>query len=108
HVGDAASEETKQPGDVKIIRPDAAVDRIWVRPPTGDELTLDRGSRADFAFAATEQVGVYQVKWDGQVRRSFALNLLDSEESNLEPRSAIRVGEERVAAGETRGQPRDL
>ncbi|HMC65065.1 MAG TPA: BatA and WFA domain-containing protein [Gemmataceae bacterium] len=108
NVSDAAGEETKQPGDQKLLRPDVAVDRIEVRSPAGKSQTLDRGSRADFTFGATDQVGVYEVEWNGEIRRSFAVNLLDAEESNLEPKNAIRIGEQRIAAGETRGQPRDL
>src|SRR5206468_10395072 len=48
NVSDAASEETRQPGDQKLLRPDVAVDRIEVRSPAGKSQTLDRGSRADF------------------------------------------------------------
>src|SRR5262249_1418745 len=108
NVTDAASEEPVQPGKEKMIRPDEAVEEIRVRSPRGKLQTLTRGTRADFSFNATNEVGVYEVSWDGAVRRSFAVNLLDADESNLEPRQAIRIGEERVAAGESRGQPRDL
>jgi hypothetical protein len=108
NVEDAAGEENTQPGQVKTIRPDAVVDKIDVAPPEGKPVTVERGRRADFSFGATDQVGVYQVAWNGNLQRSFAVNLLDPDESHLEPRNAIQIGAERVAAGETRGQPRDM
>jgi len=51
--------------------------------PDNHEETLTRGTRADFSYGKTERVGVYDVKWDGG-QRSFAVNLFDPEESNLE------------------------
>jgi hypothetical protein len=108
NVRDAAAEDVVQPGQVKTLRPDVAVTRIQVTDPTGKETTLERGKRADFSFGATDHLGIYQVAWDGAVQRSFAVNLLDPEESNIEPRPLIQLGDDRVAAGENRGQPREL
>jgi von Willebrand factor type A domain/Aerotolerance regulator N-terminal len=108
NVRDAATEEVVQPGQVKTLRPDVAVTQIQVTDPAGKEHTLDRGKRADFSFGATDQLGVYQVAWNGAVQRSFAVNLLDPEESNIEPRPIVQIGDDRVAAGENRGQPREL
>ena len=59
-------------------------------------------------FSGTEQVGVYAVKRDDGGLRNFAVNLLDSNESNIEPRDEIRIGSERFSAGQDRPQPRDL
>lgn len=108
NISDAAAEETVQPGQVKTLRPDAEVRQIKVKTPAGAEHVLERGSRADFAFGATDQVGVYQVSWGDNVQRSFAVNLLDAEESHLEPRTLLKIGEENIAVGENRGQPREL
>lgn len=108
NINDAAAEETVQPGNVKLLRPDAAVDRIRIIDPAGKEHVLERGKRADFSFGATDQVGVYQVAWGEGVQRSFAVNLLDADESNIEPRTTVRIGEEHIAAGANRGQPREL
>ncbi|MCI0737550.1 MAG: hypothetical protein L0Y72_00805, partial [Gemmataceae bacterium] len=44
---------------------------------------------------------------DGGVR-NFSVNLLDANESNIEPRDEIRIGNERISAGQDRPQPRDL
>jgi len=108
NVSDAASEAPTQPGDVKQIKPDAAVEEIQVIPPGGKPVTLKRGSRADFSFGATDKVGVYDVAWDGAIQRSFAVNLLDPEESNIEPRPTVQIGAEEVKVGKTRGQPVEM
>lgn len=108
NVSEGVGEEVLQPGQPKSLRPDLAVKEIQVEDPAGHVETLRRGSRADFTYGATDRVGVYQVKWDGQVQRSFAVNLLDPLESNLEPREVIAIGDARVAAGETRSVPREV
>ena len=79
--------------------------------PAGRETLLvhdERDSRTDFAFGGTDQVGVYQVKWDDGVTRSFAVNLLDKDESNIEPRSTVQIGADKVIAGMDRSQPREI
>lgn len=108
NVQDAAAEETIQPGQVKILRPDVAVDKIEVTDPSGKVHKVERGSRAEFSFGATDKVGVYRVGWDNKVWRSFAVNLLDPEESNLEPRGTIQIGRETTKTGESRLQTRPM
>ncbi len=46
--------------------------------------------------------------WEGEWQRSFAVNLLDVEESNIEPRTAIHIGAEQVVSDQERRQPREL
>jgi hypothetical protein len=111
NVSDAATELPTQPGDVKTLRPDVSLEQvkeIQVIPPGGTPQTVKRGTRAEFDFKDTERVGVYQVMWDGVVQRSFAVNLLDAAESNLQPRTEIKIGGEVVKSGTTRGQPLDV
>ena len=67
----------------------------------------DRRPKAAFPFGATDKVGVYQAKWDGG-QRSFAVNLLDPEESNIEPRPSIQIGNERLTAGQQSTPPREM
>ncbi len=107
NVSDAANEELVQPGQVKQIRPDSPVKEIEVVSPTGKVDELKRGSRPDFSYGHTNQVGVYQVKWDGKVQRSFAVNLFDAEESNIRPRAEIGIGSTKIGKGETRSTPRE-
>src|SRR5205823_661744 len=107
NIRDAAGEENTQPGQVKLLRPDGKVDRINVTDPKGEVTNLERGTRADFAYGATESVGVYRAEWEGGGRR-FAVNLLDPDESNVEPRTTVQIGSEAVQTGAVRRQPREL
>jgi hypothetical protein len=115
NVSDAAGEETVQPGQVKALRPDMAIKEIEVVPPgpkglpdgSGKPQSLKRGTRPDFSYGDTEHVGVYEVRWAGKPQRNFAVNLLDADESNIEPRMEIQIGQDSIKAGKARGTPRD-
>jgi hypothetical protein len=110
NVSDAAYEENVQPGQVKVIRPDQPVSRISITGPDNKNQSLgqdDRKPKTAYPFGGTDQVGVYQAKWDGG-QRSFAVNLLDSEESNIEPRTIIQIGSERLTAGQQTSPPREM
>jgi hypothetical protein len=108
NISDGTEEEILQPGQVKTLRPDVSVSDLEITDPEGKVQKLSRGSRADFNYGATHRVGVYRVAWDGQWQRSFAVNLLDAEESNIEPRTAIHIGAEKVVGDQERRQPREL
>jgi hypothetical protein len=107
NVSDAAGEEQIQAGQVKVLRPDVAVSEIEVDPPEGPPETLARGNRADFAYAKTEKVGPYRVRWAGGGQRYFSVNLLDADESNIEPRPDVEIGGVKVARGQPRIQARE-
>jgi hypothetical protein len=107
NIRDAAGEENTQPGQVKLIRPEGRVEQVKVTNPKGEVTTLERGNRADFAYGHTDNVGPYTSSWEGGIRR-FSVNLLDAEESNIEPRPAVQIGAETVAQSSTRKQPREL
>jgi hypothetical protein len=106
NVADAAAEENVQPGEIKTLRPDVAVDRLDVFDPARRRETVPRGVAGDFSYKNTERVGVYQATWPGGQRR-FAVNLLDAEESNIQPRDEIKIGEQRLTAGQARQQTYD-
>jgi hypothetical protein len=108
NISDGSSEETVQPGQPKTLRPDVALSQIEVTDPAGDTKTLNRGTRADFSYGDTNRVGVYRVNWSGAWQRSFAVNLLDADESNLEPRQSVQIGATTVGASRERTQPREL
>jgi hypothetical protein len=107
NVSDAAAEENVPPGQVKSLRPDVAVTQLEVTSPVGVKETLSRNPAGDFSYKNTERVGVYRAAWAGQDERSFAVNLLDAEESNLRPRDEIKIGAQSVAAGPSRGHTRE-
>ncbi|MHB1426204.1 MAG: VWA domain-containing protein [Gemmataceae bacterium] len=107
NVSDAAAEETVQPGQIKTLRPDAAVTTLDVSAPGRQGETVTRGVGGDFAYKNTDTVGVYKATWTtGQ--RFFAVNLLDADESNIQPRDSIRIGDQRLAAGQSRRQTYDM
>lgn len=108
NVNDAASEETIRPGQPKTIWPDVTLKEIKVHDPKDHVETLQRGPRTDFLYGKTDLLGVYMVSWNGAPQRSFAVNLLDEQESNLEPRSQFKIGEDVISAGEMSNQPVSL
>lgn len=108
NIRDASAEENVQPGQVKTLKPGPGINKLQVTPPNnGPPAQLDRGTRADFAFGLTDQMGVYSASWVNGSRR-FAVNLLDPDESNLQPRPGIRIGAETVTAGTPDKRPREL
>ncbi len=106
NVSDSATEENVQPGDVKVLRPEGGVERIVVTDPDRKEWPLKRGSSMEFGYGDTNRVGVYLATWPGG-GRAFAVNLLDAEESNTQPRDEIKLGEQRIEAGQVRRQVYD-
>jgi hypothetical protein len=111
NLNEGATEETIQPGQIKTLRPDGTASSIEVVSPDGKRQKLTnegRESRTDFNFGATDHVGVYRFIEPGGTPRSFAVNLLDADESNIEPRPIITIGSDRVEAGREHGQPREL
>lgn len=81
-------ESTAPPGATlaRIERPDAEVDEIEVRPGT------------PVTYARTRQVGTYRVRFNDSRKtvESFAVNLLDRNESCIAPNDAFRVGAESI------------
>jgi len=107
NVSDATAEENVQPGQVKTLRPDVAVTQLAVTDPANVKETLTRNGAGDFSYKNTERVGIYGAAWPGKGERSFAVNLLDADESDIQPRDEIKIGAQRVAAGTSRGQTRE-
>ena len=106
NVNDAAAEETIQPGQVKVLRPEGSPPRIEVAEPGKGSRAVARGSSVEFVYQNTEKIGVYQATWSGG-GRAFAVNLLDAEESNTQPRDEIKIGEQNIEADQTRLQSYD-
>ena len=106
NVNDAAAEETIQPGQVKVLRPEGSPQRIEVAEPGKGSRAVVRGPSAEFVYQNTEKVGVYQATWAGG-GRAFAVNLLDADESNTQPRDEIKIGEQNIEADQIRLQSYD-
>jgi hypothetical protein len=109
NVSDAAAEENLQPGQLKRLRPDTTETEVKVftpdNPDSRPEL-VPRGNQGDFAYKNTEHVGVYRAAWSGG-ERGFAVNLLDADESNIQPRDDITIGDITVTTGKERGSVRE-
>jgi hypothetical protein len=103
NVSDSAAEENVQPGQPKVLRPAAAVTRLEVVGPKDVRRKLAAGGGRDFVFQDTDQVGVYRASWEGG-GRGFAVNLLDGDESNVQPRDEVKLGDQRIESGQLRRQ----
>jgi hypothetical protein len=108
HVSEADREATVQPGEPMILRPEADIKSLTITPPKGSAQKVQRDGRPEFLFTNTDLLGVYQVERDDGIVRSFAVNLLDPNESNIEPRAELKIGTNTVEAGQERRQPREL
>jgi hypothetical protein len=108
NVSESDRELTVQPGQPMVLRPEADIRSLTVTPPRGKAEKLQRGSRPEFNFTATAELGIYKVLRDDGVVRHFAVNLLDPNESNIEPRQVLKIGNDDVEAGAERRQPREL
>jgi hypothetical protein len=111
NLNEKTTDELVQPGQVKRIQPASRVREIEIITPDGKGVPVprdERDLRTDIPFGATDRVGVYGVKWDGAVQQRFAVNLLDAEESNIEPRATLQFGNEQVVAGQERSRPREM
>jgi len=73
---------------VTLTRPDS----------TTVELQPDPGGTV--RFPGTQRVGVYTVQTPGQPGQRYAVNLLDAEESRIEPQDQIKFSSVAVAAQE--------
>jgi Ca-activated chloride channel family protein len=118
NVADAAAEENVQPGQTRTLRPDVAVKTLDVIAPSrtlpqfggeqgGGRETITRGPAGDFSYKNTDRVGVYEATWAGG-QRPFAVNLFDADESNIQPRDVVKIGEQRLMAGPSRRQTYDI
>jgi hypothetical protein len=107
NVRDATTEDTVRPGNPKALRPFGDVKEIRVRTPSGSSTRLDRGTRSEFSYGGTGELGVYEAAWNDETRK-FAVNLFDANESLIEPRPSVKIGEVEIEAGPARKQPREL
>jgi hypothetical protein len=105
NVRDALADDVTRPGDPKHLWADGATLRVTTPGSRVEELA--RGSRADFVFADTQELGLYTAA-TGSTRQRFAVNLFDAQESDIAPRGTATVGSQTVTAGEPRRQPHDL
>src|SRR5207248_688070 len=101
-VRERPDEEMVRPGQVTFEKLKPGLDGVHLIRPDGKEETEDERKpkydrdTGEFSYVAY-QVGVYRARWsEGEL--PFAVNLLDADESNIQPRDVIVVGEQQLAA----------
>ncbi len=107
--GDAERSPTVQPGEPMLLRPEAGVQRLTITAPNGKAEPCERNARGEFLFAKTDRLGAYDVLRPDGLHSSFAVNLLDSNESTIDPRPEVVLGQSSIEAGKSEVyQPREL
>jgi hypothetical protein len=105
-------QELLRAGGSKTFRPASAVSEIKVQivdPKTNSPpMVVKADSAGEFPFKDTERLGMYRASWDGGGEEYFAVNLLDANESDIQPRETIQLGTQTVTGTAAGGQPRDL
>ncbi|MEX0677312.1 MAG: BatA and WFA domain-containing protein [Pirellulales bacterium] len=81
-----------QPGHSVALRAFGSSGTLAVRTPGGKSITLSPEHGAALPFGGTDELGIYVVDEVGEPPRRFAVNLFDSAESNIPPRSAVQIG----------------
>jgi len=114
NVRDAGHEDPTLPGQEKVLHP-GGVKQITVQKPSGLRKSFERGTRPDFAFTDTTEIGIYTATWtDGNgdnATHRFAVNLFPEgphDESDLAPINEVKIGAQTIVADKPRKQPRDL
>ena len=121
NVDDSVRSISVQPGEPVVLRPEAGFRTIELTTPARELLKFKRLDRNEVVFTDTEKVGIYRFQvmarepeaeaGEGQAKeplRGFAVNLLDANESNIEPRLSIDIGDDRIAAGVEKQQTREI
>lgn len=86
------------PGGAVRLKSEVPAAEATIRTPDQKGVQVTRRGNA-FEFAGTDALGVYEVSAGGQVIDRFAVNLFDSSESDLRPRTAgLKIGHVQVAA----------
>jgi len=117
NVDDSVRAVSVSAGEAVILRPEAGFREVLITAPGNKKFEMKRGDRNEIVFTSTEKLGIYRFLIDPHVDenvrekqppRAFAVNLLDINESNIEPRPSIQIGDERIVAGEEKFQVREI
>jgi hypothetical protein len=86
---DLGAQSVHRPGEVVELRLAPSVGDVTVETPDGSRLVAPVDASGRMVFQDTERLGTYQVYRDGELVKSFAVNLFDRDESDV----ALRVAE---------------
>jgi hypothetical protein len=92
-------EDSIRPGEPKPLEfgvPVKAVEVQRVDPPSTQVERVVQTPGKDFMFGNTNTVGLYDATWGDNERYRFAVNLFDAQESNIEPRTDLQVGDQKL------------
>lgn len=91
--------ESVRPGEAITIRTMVPVPELLVTDPGKGRHTVSRGFNSAFSFAATQEIGIYEVRLErgDDVMQRFAVNLFDPQESDIRPREHISTRGEDIA-----------
>ncbi|UCD50106.1 MAG: VWA domain-containing protein [Phycisphaerales bacterium] len=81
-----------------IALDDISAETVTVTCPDASEVEVQADSGRGARFPATYRVGVYRVKIPDEAPRFYAVNLLDAAESDIAPRSELKLSNMTVAA----------
>lgn len=88
----ALAGQSVRPGQPVVLDRPSPQAVMEVRLPNGKAIPLGVGAEEKVPFTDTGQLGVYQVQVDGKPERRFAVNLFQSQESNIRPLPQIEIG----------------
>jgi hypothetical protein len=97
--------ESLRPGEPVELEGPTPDKPLEVRTPTGRTHKLNKAQRGKFHFAGTSELGVYEVRCQGQRIRRFVVNLFDRSESDIVPGTEIQLPVS--VAGQTSGWESD-
>ena len=105
NVKDSVRGSTTTPGNPIEFQPGAKIKELIIETPSKvvDELTRDEG--LGFVYGNTDELGIYTATpKKGKSRELRTVSLLDSLESNLQPRESFKVGDRPIFSGQERPQ----
>ena len=86
-------------GAVPLLAPEKAGE-IQIQGPDKFQTTVpNRGDGAPILFDGADKVGLYTASSD-KWKQSFAVSLLDKSESDIAPRDALKIGEQKAIVAE--------
>jgi hypothetical protein len=106
NIRDGIAAEVTRPGDAVTLRSPGRKP-LTITTPDGRSETIEPGDRGEVSFSDTATLGIYSAT-DGTERTTFAVNLLDAEESDLSPHPSVSIGNHTAASGEIRRSTREL
>lgn len=97
HVQAETAAATLRPGDSVTLRLDAPAKELEVVTPARQRVGVGGEGARTVHFSATNELGVYDLLADGDVRQQFPVNLFDPAESDIRTiNEELRIGDVRV------------